>query len=139
MLPAFFESRAQGEKRRACHLPSSGEVFLLIALTPEPPKSGRGQAITGLLKHYRYCQKETGDLGRKQVRRAPPKAATPSHSPALTAPVLPVPDEHHCNFAIKVSWDTLGGDARLEDVCKCLLYGVIEAEERVKVSIRTGG
>lgn len=81
ILLAFFESE-QGEKRRARHLQSSEEVFLLIALTQEPPKSGRGQAIKGLLEHYRYCQKETEDLERKQVGQATSKA----HSSHCSSP-----------------------------------------------------
>lgn len=41
---AFLESE-QEDKRRARHLPSCGEVILYIALTLEPPKSGRGKPL----------------------------------------------------------------------------------------------
>lgn len=96
ILCASFVSE-QAQKRRARHLPSSGEVFLLITLTPEPPWSGTGQAIKGLLKHYRYCQGETGDLERNKLDRllqglqhAPSHSSTPVSSQSAT-----LLDKHH--------------------------------------------
>lgn len=55
-------SQSKGEKRRARHLSSSGEVFFL---TLQPPKGGRGQAIKGPLEHSRHCWSETGVLEGK--------------------------------------------------------------------------
>lgn len=48
---------------RARHFTSCGKVSLVITLTLEPPKSGAGQAIKGLL---RCCPKETGHLERNK-------------------------------------------------------------------------
>lgn len=42
--PAFPESE-QGDKRRACHFPSCGEVSLLSAVTLEAPRSGTAKPL----------------------------------------------------------------------------------------------
>lgn len=74
-----------GKKRRPRHFSSSAEEpsspqHLLHTLTSlrslAPPRIVRGQAIKGLLKDYRYCQRETGRRGKKLVGQAPPRAAT---------------------------------------------------------------
>lgn len=102
------------EKRRARHFPSSGEVFLFIALTLEPPKSGRGQAIKRLLKHYWYCQKGTEDVS---------KGCDIVTLTALIAPVLTksvkVPDEHQSNLIIEIAWDSLRGEGGSEAGLVC--------------------
>lgn len=116
--------RARGKKRRARQVPSSGEVFLLIALTPEPPESGRGQAIKGLLKHYTYCQEETGDW-KEGWGSAPPKAATLLRSQLsmlLSTLRVRLCQMSKSNLMIIISWDTLRGGAKLEVTCTCLLY-----------------
>lgn len=45
---------------------------------------------------------------------------------ALTAPVhtesVMVPDEHQSNQIIRISWESLGGDAGLNATCTFLLY-----------------
>lgn len=58
----------QERETRSRHLPLSWEVFLLLVLTPQPPKSFRRQTIKTPLKHHWYCQKEGS---RREEKRRP--------------------------------------------------------------------